>query len=103
MIYANSDMAQQNDATTSRGVGLFFNLYGKNAMASAMTAWAWGVSRIIDVLEQTPSAHINTRKIAVTGCSRNGKGALMAGALEPRIRPQASSSTFNVQRAESKV
>ncbi|EIW63683.1 uncharacterized protein TRAVEDRAFT_26272 [Trametes versicolor FP-101664 SS1] len=95
LIFENSDMAQQNDASTSRGVGLFYNLYGKTATASAMTAWAWGVSRIIDALEQTPSANINTQKIGVTGCSRNGKGALMAGALEPRIAltiPQESGS-----------
>ncbi|KAH9940392.1 uncharacterized protein BXZ73DRAFT_98827 [Epithele typhae] len=95
MTYSNSDMAQQNDATSSRGVGLFYNLFGKNATASAMTAWAWGVSRIIDALEATPAAQINTARIGVTGCSRNGKGALVAGALEPRIRltiPQESGS-----------
>ena len=94
MIYSNSQMAQQNDAS-SRGLGLFYNLYGQSATASAMTAWAWGVSRIIDVLEKMPSAHINTKRIAVTGCSRDGKGALMAGALEPRIAltiPQESGS-----------
>ncbi|KAI0360862.1 hypothetical protein OH77DRAFT_1418893 [Trametes cingulata] len=94
MTYANSAMAQQNDQS-SRGVGLFYNLYGSSATASAMTAWAWGVSRIIDALEQTPSAQIDTKRIAVTGCSRNGKGALMAGALEPRVAltiPQESGS-----------
>lgn len=77
-------MAQQTD-TSSRGKGLFYNLYGSGHTASAMTAWAWGVSRIIDALELTPAAKINTKRIAVTGCSRDGKGALMAGALEPRI------------------
>ncbi|KAI0768804.1 hypothetical protein BD413DRAFT_614292 [Trametes elegans] len=95
LIYSNSDMAQQNDASTSRGVGLFYNLYGKSATTSAMTAWAWGVSRIIDALEQTPAAKINTARIGVTGCSRNGKGALVAGALEPRVAltlPQESGS-----------
>ncbi|TFY56038.1 hypothetical protein EVG20_g9086 [Dentipellis fragilis] len=95
LSYSNSDMAQQNDASSSRGVGLFYNLYGKTATASAMTAWVWGVSRIIDVLEETPSANINTQKIAVTGCSRDGKGALMAGAFETRIAltiPQESGS-----------
>ncbi|THG96855.1 hypothetical protein EW026_g5054 [Hermanssonia centrifuga] len=94
LSYSNSNMAQQNDAT-SRGLGLFYNLYGSNATASAMTAWVWGVSRIIDVLETTPAANINTQKIAVTGCSRDGKGALMAGAFEPRIAltiPQESGS-----------
>lgn len=60
-----------------------------------MTAWVWGVSRVIDALERTPGAHINTQKLAVTGCSRDGKGALMAGAFEPRIAltiPQESGS-----------
>lgn len=60
-----------------------------------MTAWAWGVSRIIDALEVSPQAQINVQRIGVTGCSRNGKGALMAGAFEPRIAltiPQESGS-----------
>ena len=48
-----------------------------------MTAWAWGVSRIIDAIESTPDAKLNPAAVGVTGCSRNGKGALMAGALEP--------------------
>ncbi|THH29869.1 hypothetical protein EUX98_g4304 [Antrodiella citrinella] len=94
MNYDNSGMAEQNDQS-SRGVGLFFDLYGQNATASSMTAWVWGVSRIIDVLETTPHANINVQKIAVTGCSRNGKGALMAGAFEERIAltiPQESGS-----------
>lgn len=87
-------MAQQTD-TSSRGLGLFYNLYGKTHSASAMTAWVWGVSRIIDALETTSAANINTQKIAVTGCSRDGKGALMAGAFETRIAltiPQESGS-----------
>nr|P0CT87.1 RecName: Full=4-O-methyl-glucuronoyl methylesterase 1; AltName: Full=Glucuronoyl esterase 1; Short=GE1; Flags: Precursor [Phanerochaete chrysosporium RP-78] len=107
LTYSNSDMAQQTD-TSSRGKGLFYNLYGSGATASAMTAWAWGVSRIIDALEKTPSAQINTQRIAVTGCSRDGKGALMAGALEPRIAltiPQESGSggdtCWRLSKAES--
>nr|P0CT88.1 RecName: Full=4-O-methyl-glucuronoyl methylesterase 2; AltName: Full=Glucuronoyl esterase 2; Short=GE2; Flags: Precursor [Phanerochaete chrysosporium RP-78] len=94
LTYDNSAMAEQNDQS-SRGVGLFFDVYGANATASSMTAWVWGLSRIIDSLEVTPAAHINTAKIAVTGCSRNGKGALMAGAFEERIAltiPQESGS-----------
>ena len=94
MFYDNSGMAQQNDLS-SRGVGLFYDLYGRNASASSMAAWVWGVSRIIDVLERTPATQINVKKIGVTGCSRNGKGALMAGAFEERIAltiPQESGS-----------
>ncbi|KAG6849249.1 carbohydrate-binding module 1 [Arthromyces matolae] len=57
--------------------------------------WAWGVSRIIDALEMTPSTNINLSRIGVTGCSRNGKGALVAGAFDQRIAltiPQESGS-----------
>ncbi|KAI0343761.1 hypothetical protein BDW22DRAFT_1344705 [Trametopsis cervina] len=81
----NNDQIAAEDSTASRGKGLFYNLYGSGHSASAMTAWAWGVSRIIDVLETTPGAKIDVTKIAVTGCSRDGKGALTVGALEPRI------------------
>ena len=53
------------------------------------------IHSIIDALEITPSANINTQKLAVTGCSRNGKGALVAGAFNDRIAltiPQESGS-----------
>lgn len=53
------------------------------------------MSRIIDALETTPEAGIDTTRIGVTGCSRNGKGALVAGAYDARIAltvPQESGS-----------
>ncbi|KAI0691318.1 hypothetical protein BC835DRAFT_1407280 [Cytidiella melzeri] len=94
LIFTNDALALQNDLT-SRGQGLFFDLYGSDASASSMTAWVWGVSRIIDALELSPQANINLKKLAVTGCSRDGKGTLMAGAFETRIAltiPQESGS-----------
>jgi hypothetical protein len=90
----NDSIAQQNSGS-SRGMGMFYTLYGNNAPAGAMMAWAWGVSRLIDALEQTPSTKIDTKRLAVTGCSRNGKGALIAGAFDERIGltiPQESGS-----------
>ena len=93
--FNNNDMALQNDAS-SRGIGKFYQLFGTNATASSMIAWAWGISRIIDVLEEIPGhMNLDLTKIGVTGCSRNGKGALVAGAFEPRIAltiPQESGS-----------
>ncbi|KAF3931005.1 hypothetical protein ABW20_dc0101668 [Dactylellina cionopaga] len=92
--FNNDDIAQQNSGS-SRGIGKFYTIYGSGHSAGAMTAWAWGVSRIIDVLEITPGANINPARIGVTGCSRNGKGAIVAGALDSRIAltiPQESGS-----------
>jgi hypothetical protein len=50
------------------------------------SAWAWGVSRIIDGLELVQSVlPIDLKHIAVTGCSYAGKMALFAGAFDERI------------------
>ncbi|KAL0579893.1 carbohydrate-binding module 1 [Marasmius crinis-equi] len=92
--FNTNDIALQTDGS-SRGKGKFYTLYGANHSAGAMAAWAWGISRIVDAIEQTPGAKIDPKKLAVTGCSRDGKGALVAGALEPRIVltiPQESGS-----------
>jgi hypothetical protein len=92
----------------SRGTGTFYDLYGNTHPASSMIAWAWGVSRIIDALEATPEANIDPTRIAVTGCSRNGKGALTVGAFDERIAltiPQESgaggSASWRVSQAGS--
>ncbi|KAJ6260397.1 hypothetical protein Dda_4623 [Drechslerella dactyloides] len=94
ITFRNDDVAAQNNGA-SRGQGKFYTLYGSGHSAGALTAWAWGVSRIIDAIEQTPSTGINPQRIGVTGCSRNGKGAIVAGALDDRIAltiPQESGS-----------
>jgi hypothetical protein len=57
-----------------------------------LRAWAWGVSRIVDYL-QTDS-EIDSHRLIITGVSRCGKGALVAGAFDDRIAmvaPVASS------------
>ena len=55
-----------------------------------------GGEPLIDALEQTQSAsQIDPARLGVTGCSRNGKGALIAGAFDERIVltiPQESGS-----------
>ncbi|PPQ88989.1 hypothetical protein CVT25_005088 [Psilocybe cyanescens] len=84
IAFNNDDIALQNDGT-SRGIGKFFTLYGANHSAGAMIAWTWGIARIIDVLESSTTHNIDVTKLGVTGCSRNGKGAFIAAAFEPRI------------------
>jgi len=57
-----------------------------------LRAWAWGASRIVDYLLTDPT--INKNAIIMTGVSRNGKGALVAGVFDDRISmvaPVASS------------
>ena len=84
ITFPNDDVANQNSAS-SRGQGLFYDFYGSDHSAGALIAWAWGVSRLIDALETTPSAGIDAAHLAITGCSRNGKGALIIGAFDERI------------------
>ncbi|WP_205504314.1 glucuronyl esterase domain-containing protein [Rufibacter psychrotolerans] len=66
----------------------YFRLYpGQNLENSGQySAWAWGVSRIIDGLELVQaSLPIDLSHLAVTGCSYAGKMALFSGALDERI------------------
>jgi len=85
ITFPNNQVAQQTNGS-SRGKGLFFDMYGSDHSASATMAWAWGVSRLIDALEKTPAANIDAARLGVTGCSRNGKGALTVGAFDERIK-----------------
>jgi hypothetical protein len=68
-----------------RAQGVFYDLYGKNAPASTLVAWAWAASRVLDLLGTLPAIGIDAVRVGVTGCSRFGKGALVAGALDDRL------------------
>jgi (4-O-methyl)-D-glucuronate---lignin esterase len=50
---------------------------------SLLRVWAWGVSRIVDYLAS--DALIDAGRLIVTGFSRTGKAALIAGAFDERI------------------
>jgi len=82
MSFTSSQLAAQSP---TRGSGTFWKLYPDNTVG-AFIGWAWGVSRIIDGLQKTADQNkIDTKRLAVSGCSYAGKMALYAGAFDERI------------------
>ena len=67
------------DADKEAGIHFLY----PNQTFSAISAWAWGYSRVIDALAQIPFADMT--KIGVAGHSRGGKTTLLAGAYDERI------------------
>jgi hypothetical protein len=65
--------------------GAFYSLYGATSGTGILMAWAWGVSRIIDVIEQSGGNVLRADAMGVTGCSRYGKGAFTIGVFDQRI------------------
>ena len=70
-----------------RGEHHFDRLYPQLKANGAYSEWAWGMSRLIDGLQQLGSTvtKIDTEHIGVTGCSYAGKMALYCGAFDERI------------------
>jgi hypothetical protein len=98
IFYNHYDLGQEGTPEASRGLpnpGLFYDLYGGDHSAGLLMAWAWGASRILDVLQDSGGALIDPRRVGVTGCSRNGKGAFTVGVFDERIAltiPQETST-----------
>jgi hypothetical protein len=70
------------------GIGPLFYKAGQTQQtdddAGTIALWAWGFHRVVDFLTDNPTL-VDPKRIAVVGHSRNGKTALLAGAMDERI------------------
>lgn len=88
----NFNEAQVNDYSQwrphhERGEHQFDRLYPHLKDNGAYSQWAWGLSRLIDGLEQLGPelTKIDVKRIGVSGCSYAGKMALFCGAFDERV------------------
>ncbi len=96
VIFDNNDCGEDTtlrlaDGSWAYRTTRFFPAY-PNYDWGLLRAWGWGLSRIVDYLITDPA--IAGDKLIVTGFSRTGKSALIAGAFDERIAlvaPVASS------------
>ena len=77
----------QFGSPAGRGNYEFDRLYPDLTDNGAYSEWAWGLSRLIDGLQQLGPevTKIDTKHIGVTGCSYAGKMALFCGAFDERV------------------
>jgi glucuronyl esterase-like protein len=86
VAFINYNIGDVGDETTkSPKLGAFYTVNPDRQDTGMLVAWSWGVSRMLDVIEASGSQIINPRGIGVTGCSRSGKGAFIAGAFDERV------------------
>lgn len=89
VAYCNQEVALDWQMTDTPTNGVF-KAYGTTDLAhrkptewGILSAWAWGMSRIVDWIETEPL--LDARRIASVGLSRNGKTSLLAGVTDTRF------------------
>ena len=68
-----------------------FDLWPADIDTKSLMAWAWGLCRGLDLAEREYG--IDATRAVVTGCSRLGKAALLAGAYDERFAVVAPNQT----------
>ena len=83
LAFYNGDLAE--DRKNSAGTNGVYRIYGPRGTDGwgALSAWAWGASRVMDWIETQPS--LDAKHVGVVGHSRGGKTALLAGVTDPRF------------------
>jgi hypothetical protein len=82
LFYAG-DVVADEPGDPKPGLALFAGDLPPNERPGALAVWAALYSRAVDVL--SADARFDAARMAIWGHSRNGKAALLAAALDPRI------------------
>lgn len=89
--YGDLEQDHADGWKTGIRTSLAHQLHTKPADWSAIGAWAWGLSRILDYLQT--DKNVAATKVIVMGHSRLGKTALWAGANDPRFAAVISNNS----------
>ncbi len=79
------------DDKKTRGGGIYEIFGSEFKDGGAISAWAWGLSRILDALETV--SEIDSDKVVAIGHSRLGKTALLAAAADERFAAAVSNNS----------
>jgi len=94
------DVAPDSDNVFKNGVHALLNQQRDSSSWGCISAWAWGLSRVMDYLET--NSKIDKQKVIVMGHSRLGKTALWAGASDQRFAITISNNSGRVGAALTK-
>lgn len=91
IAFYNGDLAPDDkNPVFTNGVYTVFGERGKDTWG-ALSAWAWGASRVMDWIETEPT--IDAAHVGVVGHSRGGKTALVAGVTDRRFAMACSNDS----------
>ena len=85
-VFRTWDVAPDFNTGNTQGVFTAFERpgpYRDNRLWGTLSAWAWGASRALDLIETMPD--VDASKVAVVGHSRGGKAALWAAVTDTRF------------------
>ena len=83
LAFYNGDLAPDDkNPVFTNGVYRVYGARGTDTWG-ALSAWAWGASRVMDWIESEPA--LDSTHVAVVGHSRGGKAALLAGVTDRRF------------------
>jgi hypothetical protein len=93
VIYDPTSVQADNGAGLTKGVIGLVNKGQPRKLGDwgALSAWAWGASKVVDALEHDPD--IEASRVAIFGHSRYGKAALVAMAYDDRFKAAFISSS----------